>query len=82
MIKVTQERDSVYTIQLDIPDMVLLEKIAFGMGISKSTMLVSCINKGLAEYTTMMQEIALRETCKREAENTKPETFNKGSCQG
>jgi len=65
MITVIQERDSVYTVQLDIPDMALLEKIAFGMGISKSTMLVSCINKGLDGYTVMMQEIAQRETCKR-----------------
>lgn len=66
MITVTQERDSVYTIQLDIPDMALLEKIAFGMGISKSTMVVSALNRGFAEYTTMMQEIAHRETLKRE----------------
>lgn len=68
MITVTQERDSIYTIHLDIPDMALLEKIAFGMGISKSTMLVSCINKGLEGYTAMMQEIAQREKVKRDKE--------------
>jgi len=66
MITVTQERDSVYTIQLDISDMALLEKLAFGMGISKSTMVVSCMNKGLTVYTTMLQEIAQHEKRKRE----------------
>lgn len=66
MITVIQERDSVYTIQFDIPDIALLEKLAFGMGISKSSMIVSCMNKGLTEYTTMVQEIAQREKRKRE----------------
>ncbi|MBA7524143.1 hypothetical protein ES705_16280 [subsurface metagenome] len=74
MITVTQERDSVYTIQLEISDMAMLEKIAFGMGISKSTTIVSCMNKGLAVYTTMLQEIAQREKRKREANKQNNDT--------
>lgn len=64
MITVMQERDNVYTVQLDVPELVLLHKLAIGLSIPQREVLVSCINKGLEYYTAMLQEIAEHEARK------------------
>ncbi|GAI71017.1 unnamed protein product [marine sediment metagenome] len=65
MIKVIQERDNIYTLQLDVPDIIVLREIATGYGMPLSEMIGSCYNKGIAVYADMICEIAAHETRKR-----------------
>jgi len=65
MIKVTQEREAIYTAKLDVPDMIVVNEIGLGMGMTKTSVLASCINKGISYYADMLREIAAHETRKR-----------------
>lgn len=67
MIKVTQERDNIYTLQLDVPDVIVLREIALAYGMPLSQMIGSCYNKGISVYADMSREIAAHETRKRKA---------------
>jgi len=66
MIKVTQERANIYTIQLDVPDVHVLREMAIGYGIPLSQMIGSCYNKGVACHVDIIHEIAAHETRKRD----------------
>jgi len=69
MIKVTQERDTIFTLQLDIPDIIVLREIATGYGIPLSQMIGSCYNKGIAYHADIIREIANHEIRKRDAKD-------------
>jgi len=69
MIKVTQERDTIFTLQLDVSDVIVLREIATGYGMPLSQMIGSCYNKGIAHHADMIHEIAAHETRKRNANN-------------
>ena len=67
MIRVTQERDNVYTVKLDIVEINLLTQISQGYGLTKSTALSAVILKGFDTSVAILHEIAAHETRKREA---------------
>jgi len=71
MIKVTQERDTIFTLQLDVPDVIVLREIAVGYGIPLSQMIGSCYNKGIELHANIIHEIAAHETRKRDAKENK-----------
>ena len=57
MIAVTQERDKIYTILLDEPELTWVKEAAKGMGITKCTVLGAAFTKGLQHYFEMIREI-------------------------
>jgi len=65
MIKVTQERDNIYTIELDVLELSLIMQIAKGYGIPKNAAIGHCINKGIETAVSILHEIAEHETRKR-----------------
>ena len=71
MIKVIQERDTIYTVSLEVADAIVLREIATGYGMPVSQVIGSCLNKGIEHYADMIREIAAHETRKRNAEGGK-----------
>ena len=65
MITVVQERDNIFTVQLDVLEYSVLTQIAKGFSMSKKDALVSCINKGFDNYKFVLHEIAAHKTRKR-----------------
>lgn len=65
MIKVVQERDNIYTVELDVLEISLLTQIALGYSIPKSQALILCVSKGFDTCAMMLKEIAEHETRKR-----------------
>lgn len=65
MIKVVQERDNIYTVELDVLEISLLTQIALGYSIPKSQVLVLCLHKGFDTCVMMLKEIAEHETRRR-----------------
>ncbi len=65
MIKVTQERDTIFTLQLDVPDVTVLRELARGFGIPLSQMVGSCYNKGIERHADIIHEITAHEMRKR-----------------
>lgn len=68
MIKVVQERDNIYTVELDVLEISLLTQISLGYSIPKSQALVLCIHKGFDTCAMMLKEIAEHEKRKRNTE--------------
>lgn len=66
MIAVTQERDNIYTVQIELPELSWLTEISKGLGMERCTMLAACVTKGLEHYYSMITEIAAHEKRKRE----------------
>ena len=65
MIAVTQERDNIYTVQLDVLELSMIAQIAKGYGIPKSAAIGHCINKGIETAVSILLEIAEHETRKQ-----------------
>jgi len=65
MITVIQERDTIFTVQLDVLEYSILTQIAKGFSQTKKDALASCISKGFDGYTAILHEIAVHETRKR-----------------
>jgi len=65
MITVIQERDNIYTVQLDVLEISMLTQIAMGYGLPKSQALVLCVSKGFDTCVGMLKEIAEHEARKR-----------------
>lgn len=57
MIAVTQERDKIYTIGLDEPELTWVKEAAKGMGMTRCTVLGAAFSKGLEYYFNMIHEI-------------------------
>jgi len=67
MITVIQERDNIYTVQLDVLELSILAQIARGYSIPKSQALVLCVSKGFDSCVAMLHEIAEHEKRKRDS---------------
>jgi len=65
MIKVVQERENIYTVELDVFELSLIMQIAKGYGIPKNAAIGHCINKGIETAVSILHEIAEHETRKR-----------------
>lgn len=66
MIRVTQERDSIYTVELDMPELNLLYQIAAGFKMPRTEALKTAISRGFDSTVNVLHEIAAYETRKRE----------------
>lgn len=65
MIEATQEGKHCFLVKLDVPDAIVIQEIALGLGMKTTDVLIACINKGIRYYADMMHEIAAHETRKR-----------------
>lgn len=70
MIAATQEGKHCFLVKLDIPDVIVIQEIALGLGMKTTDVIVACINKGIYHYADMLKEIAAHETRKRNDKNT------------
>lgn len=66
MIKVTQERDNIYTVEFDVPELSMLYKIATGYSIPRKEAVALCLNEGFETCVRMLSAIADREKRLRE----------------
>ena len=82
MIAVTQERDKVYTIALDEPELSWIKEAAKGMGMTKATVLGAAFTKGLQHYFDMIREIEAHNNKKPTSDVSEHKNYKKGSCQG
>ncbi|GAI82926.1 unnamed protein product [marine sediment metagenome] len=57
MIKVTQERENIYTVDFAEPELSWLKEAAKGMGIDRCSILGASVTKGLEYYFDMIHEI-------------------------
>lgn len=70
MIKVTQERDNIYTVELDVPELNLLYQISTGFKMPRTEALKTALSRGFDSTVGVLHEIAAYETRKREHEET------------
>ena len=66
MIKVEHAGHDVYVVTLGAADLSVLYKIAMGYGVTKSVALGNCINKGITQSLSAVQDIAEHEKRKRD----------------
>lgn len=57
MIVVTQERDKIYTIEIQEPELSWLIEAAKAMGTNRCSILGASFTKGLEHYFNMLREI-------------------------
>lgn len=66
MIEVNERHPYNFNVVISIPDSVWLSEVAMGFGMNKSTLLASCISKGLDYYRGVLGEIAEHEKRKHD----------------
>jgi hypothetical protein len=67
MIKVEKRTALRYIVNVDKADYQAMRRIAVGYGLSLSTVIASCITKGIREYETTLSEIRDVERAQRNA---------------
>ena len=82
MIAVTQEREQIYTIEIQEPELSWLIELSKSLGMGRSVMLGACFTKGIQHYYGMIREIDEHDKNKPTSEAKDHKTYNKGSCQG
>lgn len=73
MITVVQERDDIWTVQIDTVNMSLLGRIATGFGMPFSVAVASCLLSGITHNMVILQEIAAHESRKRRNDKIRSE---------
>ena len=82
MIAVTQERENIYTIDVQQPELAWLIQAAKAMGMDRCSILGASFAKGLEHYFDMIREIEAHDNKKPTSEAKDHETYGKGPCQG
>ena len=57
MIAVTQEREQIYTIQINGTDLLRVKELSKSLGMNRSTLLAASLGKGIEQYYGMIREI-------------------------